>query len=248
VKVVTWNVNGIRAREAQVLELIDRESPDLVCLQEIKAPAAKVPASLRELPGYHGFWHGETAYSGVALLVRSERVATPPAFVRPPFDFETRTVAAEVGGVTVACLYVPNGGKDFEAKLRFVTALDAWAAAARRPLLLCGDLNITATDADVHEKERRPGAIGQRDGERALLATLLARDLVDVGRSLDPDNPALFTWWPPWRGLRQKNIGWRIDYVVASRGLASQARRCRVLAEFGTSDHAPVVSEFEGWG
>lgn len=250
-KVVTWNVNGIRAREAQVLELLDRESPDLVCLQEIKAPAAKVPASLRELPGYHGCWHGETAYSGVALLVRADRVPAPPTFHHPPFDFETRTVAAEVGGVTVVCLYVPNGGKDFEAKLRFVTALDRWAAeaaAAGRPLLLCGDLNITATEADVHEKERRAGAIGQRDDERALLAALLARDLVDVGRALDPTNPALFTWWPPWRGLRQKNVGWRIDFVVASRALSGHARRCRVLAEFGTSDHAPVVSEFEGWG
>ena len=249
-KVVTWNVNGIRAREAQVLELLDRESPDLVCLQEIKAPSSKVPASLRALPGYFGAWHGESAYSGVALLVRRERVPAPPTLIHPPFDFETRAVAAEVGGVTVACLYVPNGGKDFDAKLRFHTALDAWAAqaeAAGRPLLLCGDLNVTATEADVHVKERRADAIGQRDGERALLSSLVGRGLVDVGRALDPANTALFTWWPPWRGLRQKNVGWRIDYVVAARSLAAKASRCRVLAEFGTSDHAPVVSEFEGW-
>jgi exodeoxyribonuclease-3 len=233
------------------LELLGRESPDLVCLQEIKAPAGKVPASLRELPGYHAVWHGDSAYSGVALLVRADRVSAPPAFIHPPFDFETRAVAAEVGGVTVACLYVPNGGKDFDAKLRFLSALDAWAAEAAeagRPLLLCGDLNVTATETDVHLKERRAGAIGQRDDERALLASLLGRGLSDVGRALDPDNAALFTWWPPWRGMRQKNIGWRIDFVVAERALAARARRCRVLAEFGTSDHAPVVSEFEGWG
>jgi exodeoxyribonuclease-3 len=251
VKVVTWNVNGIRARESQVLELLDRETPDLLCLQEIKAPAAKVPESLRAPAGYHASWHGDSAYSGVAMLVRSARVAEAPAFFHPPFDFETRAVAAPVDGVTVACLYVPNGGKDFDAKLRFVTALDAWAAeaaAAGRPLLLCGDLNITATPKDVHEKERREGAIGQREDERELLAALLSRGLVDVGRALDPANAALFTWWPPWRGLRQKNVGWRIDYVVASRALSGRARRCRVLAEFGTSDHAPVVSEFEGWG
>ncbi len=250
-KVVTWNVNGIRAREAQVLELLDRESPALVCLQEIKAPAAKVPASLRDLPGYHACWHGDSAYSGVALLVRADRFEAPPVFFHPDFDFEHRVVAAELGGVTVACLYVPNGGKDFEAKLRFASALDAWAAelaAAGRPLLLCGDLNITAADADVHEKERRAGAIGQRADERSLLGALLGRGLVDVGRALDPSNTALFTWWPPWRGLRQKNVGWRIDYVVASGALAARARRCRVLAEFGTSDHAPVVSEFDGWG
>jgi exodeoxyribonuclease III len=249
VKVVTWNVNGIRAREAQVLELLAREAPDLCCLQEIKAPASKVPPALLAYPGYRACWHGETAYSGVALLVREPLVAAP-RFDHPPFDLETRVVSAEVGDVTVACLYVPNGGKDFEAKVRFLAALDGWAAEASaggRRLLLCGDLNVTASDADVHLKERKPGVIGQRDDERALLRGLLGRGLVDVGRSLDPSNDALFTWWPPWRGLRQKNVGWRIDYVVASAPLAAHATRCRVLAEFGTSDHAPVVAEFDGW-
>ncbi|MBK9518392.1 MAG: exodeoxyribonuclease III [Anaeromyxobacter sp.] len=250
-KVVTWNVNGIRAREAQVEELLAREAPDLVCLQEIKAPAAKVPAPLRPPPGYHALWHGETAYSGVSLLVNEERVTAPPSFEHPPFDFETRAVTAEVAGVTVASLYVPNGGKDFEAKLRFLEALEGWvadAAAQGRPLLLCGDLNVTLGDADVHEKERRPGAIGQREDERALLGRILSHGLADVGRALDPDNRALFTWWPPWRGLRQKNVGWRIDYVVASAALARTATRCAVLPEFGTSDHAPVVAEFGEWG
>jgi exodeoxyribonuclease-3 len=251
VKVVTWNVNGIRAREGQVGELLAREAPELVCLQEVKAPPAKVPAPLRQPAGYRAMWHAETAYSGVSLLVNEALAGTAPTFQHPAFDFETRAVTAEVGGVTVASLYVPNGGKDFEAKLRFLTALDAWAAAAQaegRPLLLCGDLNVTRADVDVHEKERRPGAIGQRDEERALLARLLSRGLADVGRTLAPDDPALFTWWPPWRGLRQKNVGWRIDYVVASERLARSARRCAVLAEFGTSDHAPVVAEFDGWG
>ena len=246
-KIVTWNVNGIRARQAQVEELLAREAPDLLCLQEIKAPAAKVPEPLRQPDGYHALWHGESAYSGVCLLVRGAPRSAPPAFRHPEFDFENRAVTAQVDGVTVASLYVPNGGKDFEAKLRFLEALDGWAAAAQAagtPLLLCGDLNVTRGEADVHEKERRAGAIGQRDDERALLARLLSRGLVDVGRALDPDNPALFTWWPPWRGLRQKNVGWRIDYVVASEELARAATRCAVLPEFGTSDHAPVVAEF----
>jgi exodeoxyribonuclease III len=251
VKVVTWNVNGIRAREAQVEELLRREVPDVVCLQEIKAPAGKVPSGLRALPGYHGAWHGESAYSGVSLLVNGARVAAPPAFVHPPFDFETRVVAAEVAGVTVASCYVPNGGKDFEAKLRFLEALDGWVAglqAEGRTLLLCGDLNVTRCDTDVHPKERREGAIGQREDERALLGRMLSHGVVDVGRTLDPGNEALFTWWPPWRGLRQKNVGWRIDYLVASETLARGATRCSVLPEYGTSDHAPVVAEFKGWG
>jgi len=250
-KVITWNVNGIRAREAQVAELLQREAPDLVCLQEIKAPTAKVPAPLRDPAGYHSAWHGESAYSGVSLLVHQARVAGAPAFLHPPFDFETRAVMAEVAGVTVLSCYVPNGGKDFDAKLRFLEALDAWLAeaqAAGRSVLLCGDLNVTRADADVHPKERRAGAIGQRDDERALLSRIVSRGLVDVARAVDPDNQALFTWWPPWRGLRQKNVGWRIDYLVASAALARTATRCCVLSEFGTSDHAPVVAEFEGWG
>lgn len=249
-KVITWNVNGIRAREAQVAELLGRESPDLVCLQEIKAPAAKVPEPLRAPPGYLACWHGSSAYSGVALLVRAPLAPAGLAFDHPPFDFEDRAVTAEVQGVTVASLYVPNGGKDLEAKLRFLAALDDWAAqaqAAGRRLLLCGDLNVTLSDADVHPKERRAGVIGQREDERQLMGRLLGRGLGDVGRRLDPDSQALFTWWPPWRGLRQKNVGWRIDFVVASEPLAGAATRCVVLAEYGTSDHAPVVAEFAGW-
>ena len=245
-KIVTWNVNGIRAREAQVLALVEREAPDVLCLQEIKAPVARVPASLCELAGYWCLWHGETAYSGVGLHVRRELASVRPGFVFPPFDVETRIAVAEVAGVTVASVYVPNGGKDFAAKLRFLEALGGFAAEARaagRPLVLAGDLNVARTDMDVHPKERKLGVIGQRPDERALIERLLGHGLVDLGRALDPSNADLFTYWAPWRNLRQRNIGWRIDYVVASEALAARTRRCVVLNEFGTSDHAPVVAE-----
>lgn len=245
-KIGTWNVNGIRAREAQVAEWIDRERPDVICLQEIKAPPSKVPPSLCELEGYWCLWHGETAYSGVALHVRKDASPERPHFVHPPFDVETRIAAAEVAGVTVASVYVPNGGKDLAAKLRFLEALDGWAAeaaAAGRAVAICGDLNVARTDMDVHPKERKAGAIGQLPEERALLERILSRGLVDVGRALDPHNEGLFTWWAPWRNLRQRNIGWRIDYVLASAPLAARARRSAVLADFGTSDHAPLVVE-----
>jgi exodeoxyribonuclease-3 len=246
VKIATWNVNGIRAREAQVLALVERERPDVLCLQEIKAPPARVPASLCDLPGYWCLWHGETAYSGVGLLVRRDRAAARPGFAHPPFDLETRIATAEVDGVLVASVYVPNGGKDYAAKLRFLEAMDRWAAEARaagRPLVVAGDLNVARTEVDVHPKERKAGAIGQRPDERALVESLLGHGLVDLGRAMDPANAELFTYWAPWRNLRQRNIGWRIDYVVASAVLAERARRCAVLADFGTSDHAPVVAE-----
>jgi exodeoxyribonuclease-3 len=245
-KVATWNVNGIRAREAQVLELVARERPDVLCLQEIKAPPDKVPESLRALEGYDCLWHAVSAYSGVSLHVRREPASAPPAFAHPAFDVETRVATTEVGGVTFATVYVPNGGKDFPAKMAFLEAMDAWAGEARaagRPLVVCGDLNVALTDMDVHPKERKPGAVGQRDDERALLARIIGRGLVDLGRAADPANEGLFTWWAPWRNLRQRNIGWRIDYVLASEAVAARTSRCRVLADFGTSDHAPVVAE-----
>ncbi|HTR03532.1 MAG TPA: exodeoxyribonuclease III [Thermoanaerobaculia bacterium] len=246
-RVATWNVNGIRARESQVRDWIARDRPDAVCLQEIKARPDQVPEMLFESEGYWCYWHGAGGYSGVALHVRKDLCPERPAFSHPEFDHETRIVAASVGGVEVASVYVPNGGKDYEAKIRFLEALEGYARQCRergRELLLCGDINVALTDRDVHPKERKAGAIGQREDERSLLSKILAQGLVDVGRKLDPDNEGLFTWWAPWRNLRQRNIGWRIDYILASASLARRATACAVRADVGTSDHAPVVADF----
>jgi exodeoxyribonuclease III len=246
-QIATWNVNGIRAREAQVADWLDRDRPDVVCLQELKATVAQVPARLAGRDDYWCRWHGAGPYSGVALLLRRETFPAAPEFDHPEFDFETRVVTATAGDLTLASIYVPNGGKDFAAKLKFLESLDRWVAAAHgrgARLVLCGDLNVTRTDLDVHPRERRPDTIGQRPDERALLAGLLGRGLADVGRALDPENAALFTWWPPWRQMRQRNIGWRIDYVLASDAVAAGAQACQVQAEYGTSDHAPVVATF----
>jgi exodeoxyribonuclease-3 len=176
-------------------------------------------------------------------------VPEPPAFVHPIFDVEQRACAATLptagGEVTVASLYVPNGGKDYPAKLRFLEGIETWVAEAEgagRGLLLCGDLNVAREERDVHPKERKPHQIGTRPEERELLERLLGEGLVDVGRAVDPDNDALFTWWAPWRTLRQRNIGWRIDYVLASEALAGGGPSCVVQREVGTSDHGPVVA------
>lgn len=247
-KIATWNVNGIRARQAQALEWLARERPDIVCLQELKATPEQIQAALWEAEGYWAYWHGGRAYSGVAILVRRELTSERPAFVHPGFDFEQRIVAAEVAGLTVASVYVPNGGKDFDAKIRFLEALDGWAAAfarSRAPLVVCGDVNVARADIDVHPKERKANAIGQRPDERALLDRVLSRDLVDVVRALHPDDNELFTWWAPWRNLRQRNIGWRIDYVLASAALAARATSAVSQREVGTSDHAPVLINLE---
>jgi exodeoxyribonuclease-3 len=248
-KIVTWNVNGIRARKDEVADFVAREQPDVLCLQEIKAAVDHIPKPISELPDYWSYWHGTKGYSGVALLVKRAREAERPLYVHPEFDHETRFAATRVGAILVASIYVPNGGKDFGAKLRFLEAMIAYAAALRATgdrVVLCGDLNIARTVRDVHPKERNDRAIGQLPQERALFERLLAEGgLHDVGRERDPDNDQLFTWWAPWRNMRQRNIGWRLDYMLASDGLAAAARSCVSQREFGTSDHAPVVTVFD---
>jgi len=252
VKIATWNVNGIRARQTQVQEFIDREQPDFLCLQEIKASLDQLPVWLCELEGYWCYWHGGKGYSGVALHVRRATFPERPRFEHPEFDFEHRIVTATVplgdATLTVASIYVPNGGKDLPGKIRFLESMDAYAAQFEKPdrrLVLCGDLNVALTDMDVHPKERRPNIIGQRPDERALMNRILGHGLVDVHRRFEPDNADLFTWWAPWRNMKQRNIGWRLDYVFASEALAERATSCVVQREVGTSDHGPVVAVFD---
>ena len=246
-KIGTWNVNGIRARAGQLAEWLERERPDIVCLQEIKASVDQLPFTICDLEGYWCYWHGSKGYSGVALHVRHEFAPERPVFSHPAFDYENRIVAVELPQATVASIYVPNGGKDFPAKMQFLADLDRFVEERQRDpraLVLCGDLNIARTEMDVHPKERKPRAIGQLPEERALLERIISHGLVDVGRALDPGNDQLFTWWAPWRNMRQRNIGWRLDYVLASESLFARVRRCTVDREFGTSDHGTVVAEF----
>jgi exodeoxyribonuclease-3 len=248
-KVATWNVNGIRARSSQVVHWIDGEEPDVICLQEIKATRDQVPEPLASVAGYHAHWHGGGGgYSGVALLLRERAFPGRPAFVHPPFDHEQRIVVAEIGSLVLASVYVPNGGKDYAAKMTFLRELEAWAGtldAAGKHLVLCGDFNVARTAKDVHPVLRKD-MIGQSTEERQLIEALFAHGLVDVGRYVDPEDDRLFTWWAPWRNLRQRNIGWRLDYIAAHHALVTGAVTCKVYREVGTSDHAPVIAHLGG--
>ena len=178
-KVATWNVNGIRARAAQVCEWLARDRPDVVCLQELKAEPAQIPEACK-LEGYHAFWHGMRAYSGVSLHI-DKNLLGEAKFEHPQFDIESRIVTAQVGNTVFASVYVPNGGKSYPAKLDFLKALVSWAREVHgtgRELVLCGDINIARTERDVHPRERKPGVIGQRPEERELFEALLGDHLV----------------------------------------------------------------------
>src|SRR5262245_17234561 len=246
-KVATWNVNGIRARSNQLLEWLRNEQADIVCLQEIKSTPEQVPMPLCDMEGYWCYWHGAGGYSGVGLLIKRDTFAERPKFEHPEFDYETRIATMTVADTVYASVYVPNGGKDFAAKMRFLESMKSFVSDVHQRgqhLILCGDINIARTEKDVHPKELKPRSVGQLPEERDLLEKIIGQGLVDVGRALDPDNDRLFTWWAPWRNMRERNIGWRLDYVLASEKIAKSAASCVVQREIGTSDHAPVIAQF----
>jgi exodeoxyribonuclease-3 len=247
-KVATWNVNGIRARAPEVLQWLEREAPDVLCLQEIKASPEHVPAPLCELAGYWCLWHGFKGYSGVSLHLRKSTFQGRPRFTHPEFDHETRIVTARLGDIVFASVYVPNGGKDLPAKIRFLEGIEKFAAGIQTEglkLVLCGDLNVAREERDVHPKLRKQDQIGTTPLERQLFERILSHGLVDLGRKFAPDDDRLFTWWAPWRNQRERNIGWRIDYVLASATLAEKATSCTGFREFGTSDHGPLQVVFD---
>lgn len=242
-RIGTWNVNGLRARYAEVVAWAAREQLDAFCLQEIKAAPSQVPEPLTGLPAYHNYWHGSPGgYSGVSVHLR--RGGEAPRFAHPPFDVDNRIVEASAGEIRLVSVYVPNGNRDYRGKLVFLEQLAAYVAShcrAGTPLMICGDLNVARTDADVHPTHRGPNVIGQQPEERRWFEAMIGAGLVDVGeQQAAPDHPG-FTWWPPWREEKAKDHGWRIDYILASPELASRVHGFRVLRDDGSSDHAPVV-------
>ena len=187
-KIATWNVNGVRARAAQLHEWMERERPDVVCLQELKAELTQIPEVVQR-QDYHAFWHCCKGYSGVSLQLRKDSFPAEPVYRHPPFDLESRMVTAELDDLVIASIYVPNGGKDYPAKIGFIRGGDRVgrrAARNGRELLICGDLNIARAEMDVHPRERKPNAVGQRPEERALFQQLLATGLIDVGSGHGP--------------------------------------------------------------
>src|SRR5258707_7728582 len=157
-KIATWNVEGGQWRQAQLREWMERDRPDVVCLQEPKAEAAQVPEQVK-LQDYHAYWHGYRACSGVSLHIRKGLFDAEPAFSHPEFDMESRIVQAEVGRLVLASVYVPNGGKDYEAKLGFMIKLAAWAKKLHRDgpdPVVCGDMNITRTHTALHPNGGNP--------------------------------------------------------------------------------------------
>lgn len=246
-KIATWNVNGIRARASAFERWITSHRPDILCLQEIKAHPDQIPPAIRDLSGYVSYWHGARGgYSGVSIHCRRD-IGEDVQFTIPHFDEETRVLQVSVGGLTIINVYTPLGQKSYRQKLEFLRALlrhiDALTYDGER-VVLCGDLNVAHADNDVHPEMYMEDMLCTRPDERAMLDTLQRMGLTDVFRHHHPGEQHAYSWWPYYGGARARNVGWRIDYIFAEAALAKASRACRIHREESSSDHSPVMADF----
>lgn len=257
VRLVTWNVNSLKARLDRVEQWLVECQPDVVCLQETKLADTALPAMAFSALGYESAHHGEGQWNGVAILSRVGLDDVVAGFADDAVpDPEARLLTATCGGVRVMSAYVPNGRaldhEHYQYKLRWldrlVGHLDATADPAQ-PVALCGDFNIAPTDVDVWDAAALVDATHVSEPERAALHRLRDWGLTDVFRDEYPDTDRLFSWWDYRAGNFHKGIGMRIDLVLASESLARCVRWGLIdrNARKGKqpSDHAPLVIDVE---
>lgn len=250
-KIVTYNVNGINARLPNLLRWLQDTAPDIVCLQELKAPQDKVPVGPIRDAGYGVIWHGQKSWNGVAILARgSEPTEIRRALPGDPEDEHSRYIEARVNGVVIGCLYLPNGnpapGPKFDYKLRWLERLAMHSAqllSSGTPAILAGDYNVIPTDLDVYKPERWLDDALFRVEVRDAFAHLVGQGWVDSLRAAHP-NERIYTFWDYFRNAYARDAGLRIDHVLLSPSIASRLVRAGVDRQVRgwerASDHAPV--------
>jgi exodeoxyribonuclease-3 len=253
-KIATFNINGIGARLPRLLEWLEAAGPDIVCLQELKAPSERFPAAALQGLGYEAIWHGQKSWNGVAILARGERpVERTRALPGDPEDAHSRYIEAEIMGLVVGCLYLPNGnpapGAKFDYKLAWFGRLEAHAAELLKsgaPAVLAGDFNVMPTDLDVYAPERWRDDALFRPEVRAAFARLVAQGWTDALRDLHPGE-RIYTFWDYFRNAFGRDAGLRIDHVLLSPEVAPRLRAAGVdrsaRAKEKPSDHAPTWVE-----
>jgi exodeoxyribonuclease-3 len=254
-KIATYNVNGVNGRLPRLLEWLEETRPDVACLQEIKTDDSKFPARALEAAGYGAVWHGQRSHHGVAILARGET----PAEIRRGLpgdegDVQARYLEAEVKGLTVASIYLPNGnpqpGPKFDYKLAWFDRLIAHAATlerSRRSVVLAGDFNVVPTDADIYNAWLwRFDAVMQPQSREAY-SRLRIQGWTDATRHLHPKD-RIYTFWVNADAFR-RNAGFRMDFLLLSRDLVPKLRAAEVDVEYRgrdkPSDHAPAWIEVD---
>jgi exodeoxyribonuclease-3 len=254
-RIVTLNANGIRSAGSKGLfRWLKRVEPDVVCLQEVKAHEEDIPEALRAVSQFHSHFHcaEKKGYSGTALYATRKPRSVRRGFGSPEFDAEGRYIEAEFANVSVISVYFPSGSSGPErqaAKFRFLDQFHAHLARLRssgRDVVLCGDVNIAHREIDLRNWRGNQKNSGFLPEERAWLSRVFdEQGWVDVFRQLDP-RPEQYTWWSNRGQAWAKNVGWRIDYQIATPGVASRARRAEIYTTKRFSDHAPLTIEYTG--
>ena len=260
-RIATWNVNSIRMRLNQVLQWLQEEQPDLLCLQETKVEDSLFPHNALAQAGYQARVSGQKSYNGVAMLSRQ-----PLEDVRIGFDGwleddleaialseQQRVISARLGPVRVANVYIPNGAsvgsEKYHYKLSWLECLGRYVSSlleAGDALCLLGDFNIAPQDRDMHDPQRFRGHIMASDAERSSLATVLGSELRDAFRKFEAAS-GHWSWWDYRTRAWERDLGWRIDHIYLSDELYARASQCRIHKQqrgyAQPSDHAPMIVE-----
>jgi len=254
-KLATYNLNGIRARLPRLLEWLEREKPDIACLQELKCADESLPIADIEATGYSAVWHGQKGFNGVAILAKGDapelrRVGLPG----DPDDTHSRYIEAEVGGIVVGSLYLPNGNpvgtEKFDYKIRWMERLEAHAAELlqeERPVVLCGDWNVVPEDRDVFSARATAKDAVMQPETRQVWRRIVNQGWTDALRALHPTEDKLYTFWDYTAGCWQRDLGFRLDHLLCSPEATDRLTGADVdrwaRGEEKASDHAPTWVE-----
>ena len=249
-KLITWNVNGLRACLGKgFLEFFQRMEADAFCLQETKLQPHQIEL---DLPGYHIYWNSaeKKGYSGTALITRTEPLSVTYGIGIPEHDTEGRVITAEYEDFYLVCCYTPNAQNELariDYRMDWEDAFRAYLMALdkQKPVVLCGDLNVAHQEIDLKNPKTNRGNAGFSDQEREKMTALLSSGFADTFRALYPDKTGAYTWWSYRFNARKNNAGWRIDYFIASERLLPRVKDQIIHADVTGSDHCPVELDLE---
>lgn len=251
-KIISYNVNGIRAAENKGLsDWLKAENPDILCLQELKAQPDQINVDLYESLGYHCYWHSaeKKGYSGVGILSKEKPIHVEVGTGTDWIDNEGRVLRADYNDFSVISVYLPSGSSGDERqafKMKVLAFFDDYIFELRKrfpKLVICGDYNICHQAIDIHDPVRNATMSGFLPEEREWFSQYLSKGLVDSFRSLHPELKNQYSWWSYRMNARANNKGWRIDYNIISEPLKSSLKSAAILPQAHHSDHCPVVVE-----
>jgi len=252
-KIITYNVNGIRAAMTKGwIDWLRTVNPDIVLLQEIKAEPAQLDTSLFENEGYNHYWHPaeKKGYSGVALFSKNEPDNVEIGSGNADIDREGRIIRADYGDVSVMSVYIPSGSSGEERqgyKMEWLEWFDDYIKQLkkkRKQLIIGGDVNICHKSIDIHNPISNAKSSGFLPEERAWVDAFLKSGFIDSFRYFNQE-PHNYTWWTYRQNARERNLGWRIDYILATSNLESKMKNSTILSDAKHSDHCPVMMEID---